>query len=146
MQLSKNFYLSELTKSQTATRYGIPNQPNSEQIENLKIVTNKILQPTRDHFQRPLIISSGYRSPILNARVRGSDRSQHCFGQAVDFEVPGLPNPEVANWIRKNLNFDQLILEFYDGKDPNSGWVHCSYASQNRRSAMIFNGTYRAFG
>lgn len=145
MQLSKNFWLSELTKSQTATRYGIPNNPNSTQTKNLKNLCGAILQPVRDHYQRPVVVSSGYRSPMLNARIGGSGTSQHCFGQAADFEVPGLSNPEVATWIRKNLDFDQLILEFYDGKNPNSGWIHCSYTSQNRKQSMIFNGAYKAW-
>jgi uncharacterized protein YcbK (DUF882 family) len=133
MQLSKNFYLSELTKSQTASRYGISNQPNSKQIENLKALCSNILQPVREHFGKPVIISSGYRSPLLNARIGGSRLSQHCFGQAADFEIPGLPNKEVAQWIRQNLDYDQLILEFYDGKNPNSGWIHCSYISATPR-------------
>ncbi|MGL6340489.1 MAG: D-Ala-D-Ala carboxypeptidase family metallohydrolase, partial [Waterburya sp.] len=73
-------------------------------------------------------------------RIGGSGTSQHCLGQAVDFEVPGLPNKEVAQWIRKNLDFDQLILEFYDGKNPNSGWIHCSYVEQNRNQSLAYNG------
>lgn len=140
MQLTKNFWLSELTRSQTASRYGIPNQPNSAQLKNLKTVAEQILQPVRDHFRHPVVVSSGFRSPLLNARIGGSKASQHCFGQAVDFEIPGLPNKEVAQWIRTNLSYDQLILEFYDGKNPNSGWIHCSYVDNNRKQAMVFNG------
>lgn len=142
MQLSKNFHLSELIKSQTASRYGIPNYPNSTQTENLRIVCEKVLQPTRDYFDRPLIVSSGYRSPLLNARIGGSKNSQHCFGQAADFEIPGLPNKQVAQWIKDNLSYDQLILEFYDGKNPNSGWIHCSFVDRNRKQSMIFNGKH----
>ena len=140
MKLSKNFWLSELTRSQTASRYGINNQPNKAQIENLKCLCESILQPTRDYFERPLVISSGYRSPLLNARIGGSKTSQHCHGQAADFEIPGLPNKEVANWIKSNLTFDQLILEFYDGVNPNSGWIHCSYVNSNRKKSLIYNG------
>lgn len=147
MQLSKNFHLSELTRSQTATRYGIPNTPNSTQLRNLEILCQQVLQPVRDHFRHPVVVSSGFRSPLLNARIGGSKTSQHCFGQAVDFEIPGLPNKDVARWIRENLSFDQLILEFYDGKNPNSGWIHCSYVDNNRKQAMVFNGKrYLAWG
>lgn len=140
VQLSKNFWLSELTRSQTASRYGINNQPDLNQIENLKNLCEKVLQPTRSHFNLPVVVSSGYRSPMLNARIGGSKTSQHCYGQAADFEIPGLPNKQVANWIRDNLSFDQLILEFYDGVNPNSGWIHCSYVNKNRKVAMIYNG------
>jgi zinc D-Ala-D-Ala carboxypeptidase len=140
MQLSKNFYLSELTQSQTAARLGISNKPNTVQVANLKEVCVKILQPIRDHFSRPVVVSSGYRSPNLNSQIGGSKTSQHCFGRAVDFEIPSLPNRQVAKWIKDNLDYDQLILEFYDGKDPNSGWVHCSYGIEQRKQALVFNG------
>ena len=141
MQLSTNFYLSELTRSQTASRYGISNKPNTAQIANLKAVVENILQPARDYYRQPVIVSSGYRSPILNARIGGSKTSQHCTGQAVDFEIPGISNREVANWIRSTLHYDQLILEFWNAKDPNSGWIHCSYVNSNRNQNLIFNGT-----
>ena len=140
MQLSENFYLSELTRSQTASRYGIPNQPNSIQIANLKAVCDNILQPVRDYYRCPVIVSSGYRSPMLNARIGGSKTSQHCTGQAVDFEIPGVANKDVATWIKQKLNYDQLILEFWNGKDPNSGWIHCSYINNNRKQSLIYNG------
>ncbi len=157
MQLSKNFHLSELITSQAAKRFGISNQPNSAQIANLKSLCEKILQPVRDHYQKPVIVSSGYRSPMVNAKIGGSKTSQHCSGLAVDFEIPGLANKQVAQWIRENLEYDQLILEFYDGKDPNSGWIHCSYVAmqrglgglpherlhqedKNRKQALIYNG------
>lgn len=140
MLLSKNFSLNELTKSQIATRYGIKNEPNTKQIENLKILCEQILQPVRDHYQLPVVVSSGYRSPAVNAKAGSGGTSQHLIGQAADFEVPGLSNLEVARWISKNLDFDQLILEYYDGKNPNSGWIHCSYGGQQRQQKLIFNG------
>jgi zinc D-Ala-D-Ala carboxypeptidase len=140
MQLSKNFYLSELIASQTATRLGLPNQPNKEQIQNLKNLCQIILQPTRDHFDRPLIVSSGFRSPSLNARIGSNPDSHHCTGHAADFEIPGISNLEIARWIGKNLLYDQLILEFYQHKDPSSGWVHCSYGGKLRQQNFIFNG------
>jgi zinc D-Ala-D-Ala carboxypeptidase len=140
MKLSKNFELSELVKSQTAVRLGIPNEANSAQISNLKNLCEKILQPVRDHFGRPLVISSGYRSPLLNSKISGAKTSQHCYGLAADFEIPGIANKDIALWIRQNLVYDQLILEFYNHKDPSSGWVHCSYVNQNRFQALIFDG------
>jgi zinc D-Ala-D-Ala carboxypeptidase len=140
MKLSNNFELSELVKSQTAVRLGIPNEPNSAQIANLKNLCEKILQPVRDRFGRPLVISSGYRSPLLNSKISGAKTSQHCYGLAADFEIPGIANKDIALWIRQNLVYDQLILEYYSHKDPSSGWVHCSYVNQNRFQALIFDG------
>ena len=98
---------------------------------------NFILQPVRDEFGI-IRINSGYRSPALNKAVGGSKTSQHCNGQAADFESSKISNPNLAKWIEKNLIFDQLILEFYDGVDPNSGWVHCSYVldGSNRGKVM----------
>ena len=129
MNLSANFSLKELTKSDTATRLGIDNTPDDETIDNLKTLCEKVLQPVRDHFGKPIKISSGYRSPELNSSpaVGGSKTSDHCKGMAVDFEIEGLSNPEVATWIMENLTYSQLILEFYVQGDPNSGWIHCSY-------------------
>jgi len=129
MNLSANFSLKELTKSDTATRLGIDNTPDEETIDNLKILCEKVLQPVRDHFGKPIKISSGYRSPELNSSpaVGGSKTSDHCKGMAVDFEIEGLSNPEVATWIMENLTYSQLILEFYVQGQPNSGWIHVSY-------------------
>ena len=126
MNLSNNFTLNELTKSQTATRKGIHNEPSTEHIENLIHLAKTILQPVREHFGKPVMISSGYRSPELCEAIGSSAKSQHAKGEAADFEIPGVDNKELAAWITKNCDFDQLILEFYDGVDPNSGWVHCS--------------------
>jgi len=145
MQLSPHFKLSEFTKSDTAIRKRIDNTPGPLHAANLKKVCEKILEPVRNHFQRPVRINSGYRGPALNAAVGGSSKSQHCNGQAVDFEIDGLPNPELAKWVADNCEFDQIILEFYDPKEgPNSGWVHASYAEgANRRqimTAMTVNG------
>jgi hypothetical protein len=140
MKLSKNFELSELVKSQTAVRLGIPNEPNTTQIANLKTLCENILQPVRDHFGKAVVISSGYRSPLVNSKISGSKTSQHCYGLAADFEIPGIANKDIALWIRQNLVYDQLILEYYNHKDPSSGWVHCSYVNQNRLQSMIFDG------
>ena len=136
MNLTKNFSLKEMTQSQTALRSGIDNEPNAEQIENLKQLCINILQPVREEFG-VITINSGYRSPTLNAKVGGSKTSQHCNGQAADFESFSTPNPDLAKWITKNLDFDQIILEFYDGVDPNSGWVHCSYNLMGNRKKIL---------
>ena len=115
----------------------ISNDASREHIINLVNLCNFILQPVRDQFG-PIRINSGYRSPALNKAVGGSKTSQHCNGQAADFESSRISNPDLAKWIAKNLTFDQLILEFYDGVDPNSGWVHCSYKldGNNRGSTL----------
>ena len=126
MKLSNNFSLSELTKSQTATRKGIDNEPGTAEIENLIHLAESVLQPVREHFGKPVMISSGYRSPELCEAIGSSSKSQHAKGEAADFEIHGVDNKELATWISNNTTFDQLILEFYDEGDPNSGWVHCS--------------------
>ena len=127
MKITRNFSLQELTKSTTAIRKGIDNLPSTEHLVNLTNLCCHVLQPVRSYFGRVVTINSGYRSPNLNKAVGGSSKSQHCNGEAADFESSRISNPELATWIAKNLEFDQLILEFYDGKDPHSGWGHCSY-------------------
>jgi len=127
MNLSKNFKLSELIKSETALRLDIDNTPNDEQIESLRLLCENILQPVREHFGKPVKISSGFRSPAVNQATGGSATSDHCKGQACDFEIDGVPNPELAEWIESNLKYTQLILEFYTQGQPNSGWVHASF-------------------
>ena len=136
IRVSKNFALSEMVKSATAVRLNVDNSPSSIHLVNLTHLAIHILQPVRDQFG-VITINSGYRSPTLNAKVGGSKTSQHCNGQAADFESFSTPNPDLAKWISKNLEFDQLILEFYDGKDPNSGWVHCSYNLMGNRKKIM---------
>ena len=142
MQLSDHFPLSELTKSSTAERLGIANEPGSMEVENLIMVCDQILEPVRNHYGIPFAPNSGFRDLYLNREIGSSDNSQHVKGEAVDFEVPGIPNKEVALWVKDNCEFDQLILEFYKEGIPNSGWVHCSYtiAKENRKSARVFDG------
>ena len=137
MNLSKSFTLNELTKSQEATRLGIDNTPNEEQILNLKILCEKILQPLRDFYGMPVSISSGYRSVALCEAIGSSAKSQHTKGQAADFEIFGVPNKEVSEFIVKNLEYDQCILEFWNENEPNSGWVHCSYSSNGNRMQYL---------
>ena len=137
MNLSANFKLSELIKSETAMRLDIDNTPNEEQIESLRLLCENILQPVRDHFGKPVKISSGFRCSALNQAAGGSANSDHCRGQACDFEIDGVPNPELAGWIEANLKYTQLILEFYTQGEPNSGWVHCSYSPSNLKAQSL---------
>tara|TARA_Y100001937_G_C7126068_1_gene334996 strand:+ start:1248 stop:1712 length:465 start_codon:yes stop_codon:yes gene_type:complete len=136
VRLSKNFTLQEYTKSQTATRKGIDNTPNDEHLAKAKDLFENVVQKVRDNFG-VTIINSGYRGPALNEAVGGSERSQHCKGEAVDIECPGTPNYDVANWIAENLDFDQLILEFYTPGIADSGWVHVSYKSEGNRKSVL---------
>ena len=137
MQLSRNFSLQELIKSDTAIRKGIDNNPNADQIEKLKLLCENILQPVRDHFGR-VKITSGYRSTELCQAIGSSVNSQHAKAEAADFECMGTDNAELADWIYENLDFDQLILEFYTPGEPNSGWIHCSYTSDKPRKQFLW--------
>lgn len=130
-QLTKNFSLAEMVKSETALRHDIDNTPNEAQIANLKVLAEQVLQPIRDHYAKGVKVSSGYRSPDVNAKVGGSRTSDHCNGMAADIEIPGVPNHELAEWIKANLSYTQLILEFYTRGIPDSGWVHVSYDPAN---------------
>jgi hypothetical protein len=128
MNLSKNLTLSEVTKSITAKRLGIDNTPDDWTTENLRQVALNVFQPLRDSFKCPIYVSSGYRSPELNAAVRGSVRSQHMEGRALDLDADvfgGCTNSQIFQYIKNNLEFDQLIWEF--GDDDNPDWVHVSY-------------------
>ena len=136
VSLSKNFTLQEYIKSQTALRQGIDNTPSDEHLESAKKLFEMVVQPVRDHFG-VTVINSGYRGPALNAAVGGAASSQHCKGEAVDIECPGTPNYDVARWIEDNLDFDQLILEFYTPGIPDSGWVHVSYKSEGNRKQSL---------
>ena len=137
MSLTKNFSLIELTKSQTAERKGIDNTPSTEHQDNLKSLCEMILQPIRDHFDCVVSVSSGYRSPELCVAIGSSTKSQHARGEAADFEIFGVSNKELADYIDENLDYDQLILEYWKESDPNSGWVHCSYTNGNNRKQYL---------
>ena len=137
MQLSKNFSLQELIKSQTAERKGIDNTPSPEHQENLKSLCTYVLQPIRDHYSRVVSVSSGYRSPELCTAIGSKITSQHARGEAADFEIFGLSNKTLADYIDSELHYDQLILEYWKESDPNSGWVHCSFSQgKNRRQYL----------
>lgn len=114
----------------------IDNTPEGEHLEAAKVLFEKVVQPIREHFG-PTVLNSGYRGPKLNEAVGGSAKSQHCKGQAVDLEVPGVANADIAQWIVDNLDFDQVILEFYTPGIPDSGWVHVSYNPDGEQRKSI---------
>lgn len=144
MQLTENFNLREMIKSETAIRKDIDNTPPEHVVYNLQVLCENVLQPLRDHFNCPININSGYRSPEVNVAVGGSRTSDHTRGMAADIEILGLPNYDLAVWIADNLKFTQLILEFYTPGIPDSGWVHVSFDPNNLKcqslTAMRVNG------
>jgi uncharacterized protein YcbK (DUF882 family) len=137
MNLTANFTLSEMVKSDTALRHDMDNTPGEAEIESLKILCEQVLQPVRDHFKTGVKVNSGFRHPDVNAKVGGSKTSDHCKGQAADIEIPGIPNADLAKWITENLDFTQVILEFYTQGVPDSGWVHVSYDPQNLKKQSL---------
>ena len=136
MNLTRNFTLQELIKSDTAIRKGIDNNPNADQIEKLKKLCENVLQPVRDQFGR-VKVTSGYRSPELCVAIGSSVNSQHAKAEAADFEVLGVDNAEVADWVYKNCQTDQLILEFYTPGEPQSGWIHASWVEFQPRAQYM---------
>ena len=140
MMLSANFSLEELTKSQTAERQSIPNNPDEDGIYYLRMVAEKILQPVRNRYGIPFTVSSGFRSADLCLAIGSKATSQHTKGQAVDFEVPGISNMDLAYFIKTTLDFDQLILECYRG--GNTGWVHCSVADTPRKDLLTYDKSH----
>ena len=140
MKLTANITLDELCKSQVSERKGINNNPNPAQIENIKALAVNVLQPIRSHFDKPLIISSGFRCAELCVAIGSSINSQHVADDgaaAADFEIPGIDNLNLAIWIKNNLEIDQGILEFYREGEPTSGWIHCSYSTNDNRNQWL---------
>jgi hypothetical protein len=137
MQLSENLSLAEVIRSETAKRKGVSNMPTPAHIENFKKLAENIFQPIRKHFGKPIHISSGYRSDALNKAIGGSKTSQHCKGEAIDIDMDGtsITNAQIFNYIKDNLNFDQLIWEF--GTASNPDWVHVSYNSTGKQRKQI---------
>ena len=139
MKLSEHLELSEVTRSESAKRNGISNMPTEAHIANFKLLAEKIFEPIRTHFRCPIIISSGYRSKELNAAIGGSLTSQHCQGEAIDIDMDGtangVTNRMVFDYIKDNLNFDQLIYEFGDANNPD--WVHVTYESTGNQRKQI---------
>ena len=130
MRLTANFYLSEFTTSQVAERNGFRNEPNEKQIENLRLLCVNVLQPLREIISVPIIISSGFRSFVVNAAVGGRFNSQHLEGKAVDFTLPGMNLKEVFELIPKHFSFDQLIYEF-------EKWIHVSWNGEKNRNELL---------
>ena len=140
MQLSEHLTLAEATKSQTATRLGIDNSPTITHMEALRAVAKNVFEPIRNHFGVPIAVTSGYRSKALNEAIRGSRRSQHCQGQALDIDADvygRITNAEVFHYIKNHLDFDQLIWEF--GNEETPDWVHVSFVDDgsNRGEVLI---------
>jgi hypothetical protein len=139
MKLSEHLDLSEVIRSESAKRNGISNMPTEQHIANFKLLADKVFEPIRAHFRCPIHISSGYRSIELNRAVKGSLTSQHCTGEAVDLDMDGTPNgvtnKMVFDYIKNNLEFDQLIWEF--GTNENPDWVHVSYESTGKQRKQV---------
>ena len=138
MNISKNLTLAEVTKSQTASRLGISNAPGKEELESLKLVAEKVFQPVREHFGVPIAVTSGYRSEALNKAIGGSKTSEHTLGMALDLDADvfgGVTNREIFEYILENLDFNQLIWEFGDSKNPD--WVHVSYRPSGNKKEVL---------
>lgn len=133
-QLSKNFSLTELTKTSVTWAN---NNPNADQIKSLQALVDNVLQPLRDKLGMPITINSGFRSKAVNVAIRGALTSQHSLGEAADIEVMGMSNRDLAEFIIKNFKFDQLILEEHVDGDPRSGWVHVSYRTGRLRNEVL---------
>ncbi len=134
MKLSEHLDLVEVTRSEYAKRNGINNMPNPEYTENLIELAAKIFEPIRQHFNRPIHISSGFRSKVLNAKIGGAKNSQHTLGQALDIDQGSKEeNKEVFEFIKNNLPLDQLINEF------NYDWIHVSYNPGGRQRGEVLD-------
>jgi len=138
MKISANLTLKEVSKSLTATRRGIDNEPQGDHLTALINLANNVFQPIREHFGKPIFVSSGYRSPELNKAIGGSKTSQHCNGEAIDIDNDAREYPTNADifwYIYDHLEFDQMIWEFGDDKNP--AWVHVSYKSEGNRKQVL---------
>ena len=137
MKLTANFSLAEMVKSDTALRHDIDNIPDDEQLANMVALCENVLQRVRDHYGMGVKVNSGFRHPTVNAKVGGSKTSDHCKGMAADIEIPGVANADLAKWIVDNMNFRQVILEFYTPGVPDSGWVHVSYNPADNKKQIL---------
>ena len=137
IKISKHISIKEATRSNTAERLGIDNFPNSPTLVNMQALAENVFEPLRKHFGHPIYITSFYRSPELNRAIGGSSKSQHCSGQAIDIDdvIGSSTNADFFNYIKNNLEFDQLIWEF--GNDDNPNWVHVSYNADNNRGNIL---------
>ncbi len=145
MMISEHFDLSEFLVSEYAARHRIDMTPRVAVHDALRRLALRVLEPVRAHFDRPVVITSGYRPPALNRAIGGAASSQHVKGEAADFHIPGIPNYEVASWMERSLNYDQLILEFVEAGRPYSGWVHVSYREPYRNEELTAQ-RYRSMG
>ena len=138
MSISKHISYKEGVYSRTATRLGIKNNPNADQMKNMILIAEEVFEPLRTYVGGPIKINSFFRSPELNKAIGGSGKSQHCHGQAIDLDdtFGRCTNAEMFEFIKKHLDFDQIIWEF--GDDNNPDWVHVSYVSpdQNRNRCL----------
>jgi len=140
MNLSPHFTYKECCDSATARALGIDNNPNPEQLASMIYLCHNVLEPLRSYYNKPVVVTSMFRHVALNKAIGGSKTSQHCLGEACDFEIKGVPNNEVADWISKHLPFDQIILEFYNPSEGiNVGWIHVSLkrGSGNRKNKLV---------
>lgn len=137
MKLTANFTLAEMTKSETALRLGIDNEPDEQQLAALKTLCEKVLQPVRDYYGMGVKVNSALRTLPVNRAIGSGDNSHHVRGMAADIEIPGIPNAELAEWIAEHLEFTQLILEFYTPGIPDSGWVHVSYVPEDLKKQVL---------
>lgn len=139
MKLSQHLDLSEVTRSDSAKRKGIANNPTPEHLENFKKLAEHVFEPIRNHFGVPINISSGYRSKELNKAVGGSSTSDHCYGRAIDIDMDGsssgVTNNDIFHWIKDNLKFKQLIAEFPEG--GKLGWVHVAYGEGLNKNEIL---------
>jgi hypothetical protein len=142
--ISKHLSMKEVTKSATATKLGIDNTPTPQHLANLKLLAEKVFEPIRAHFGKPIGVSSGYRSAALNEATPGSSStSQHCSGEALDLDQgttgTGITNKDVFEFIKNNLEFDQMIWEYGTKDEPD--WVHVSYESTGKQRKQILRCT-----
>ena len=138
MKLSKHLDIAEVIRSESAKREGIINMPTPEHYENLKVIAEKVFEPIREHLGVPILISSGYRSESLNIYIGGSRSSDHSKGRALDIDMDGsssgVTNKMVFEFIKDNLEYDQLINEF------DYAWVHVGYRlDANRKQTLRAN-------
>ena len=136
MNLTPHFTLDEMLKSQTALRMGLDNSPEPDQLDSLLALCENVLEPIRIHWAKPVVVNSGFRALPVNRAIGSRDTSQHAKGEAADIEIPGIDNLALYYWIAEELDFDQLILEFYTG-EPSSGWVHVSYVGDENRHQTL---------
>ena len=141
MRISKHISYKEATQSQTAVRKGINNEPDAYQLQNMQVLAEKVFEPLREHFGVPIAINSFFRSQKLNKAIGGASGSQHTQGRAIDIDdtLGGVSNRQMFEWIRENLDYDQLIWEF--GNNQNPDWVHISYVSESENRKRVLKAS-----